>query len=186
MDSYLRTTRRRQFFQVKLPVSSRQAVVSAQIYRSRYIFLILRPETPKRSRSLKSIGTKSKSLPVSISMISSPAPNSFQHVSHVGVNKKEGVFEASKDLDAPWRNMLSDLQNYSVREVEPKDFSEGFWKGVENIGRNNSDNLSKSGLECKFVTREYVPSTDLLASAASYMPDDIRRAAENVPVCTVY
>jgi len=122
-------------------------------------------ETPKRSKSMKSIGTKSKSLPVSISMISSPAPNSFQHVSHVGVNKKEGVFEVSKDLDAPWRIMLSDLQNYSVREVEHKDFSEGFWKGVENISR---DNLAKSDLE------------------SSYMPDDIRRAAENVPVCTVY
>lgn len=38
MDFYLRTTRRRQFFQIKLPVSSREAVVSAQVYRSRYIF----------------------------------------------------------------------------------------------------------------------------------------------------
>lgn len=99
-------------------------------------------------------------------MISSPTPNSFQHVSHVGVNKKQGVFEASKDLDAPWRITLSDLQNYNVREVEHKDFSEGFWKGVENISRNNSDNLS--------------------TSAAPYMPDDLRRAAENVPICTVY
>lgn len=99
-------------------------------------------------------------------MISSPTPNSFQHVSHVGVNKKQGVFEASKDLDAPWRITLSDLQNYNVREVEHKDFSEGFWKGVENISRNNNDNLS--------------------TSAAPYMPDDLRRAAENVPICTVY
>lgn len=82
--------------------------------------------------------------------------------------------------------MLSDLQNYSVREVEHKDFSEGFWKGVENVSRNNSDNLANSGLECKFVSKEYVPSTDLSTSAASYMPDDMRRAAENVPVCTVY
>lgn len=130
------------------------------------VYIVILPETPKRSRSLKSIGTKSKSLPVSISMISSPTPNSFQHVSHVGVNKKEGVFEASKDLDAPWRITLSDLQNYNVREVEHKDFSEGFWKGVENISRNNNDNLS--------------------TSAAPYMPDDLRRAAENVPICTVY
>ena len=42
-------------------------------------------------------------------MISSPAPDSFRHLAHVGVNK-DGIFEVSKDIDPSWKEMLTKLQ----------------------------------------------------------------------------
>ena len=68
-------------------------------------------------------------------MISSPAPDSFRHVAHVGVNSN-GVFEATKSLDASWKEMLTKLQGHGVSEavvVKHHDFVDGFWKGVEAI-----------------------------------------------------
>jgi len=66
-------------------------------------------------------------------MISSPAPNSFKHVTHIGVGE-DGVFEASSGLDESWKAMLANLQGYGVSEevvIRHSDFVEGFWKGVE-------------------------------------------------------
>lgn len=65
-------------------------------------------------------------------MISLPAPNSFRHVSHVGVNRA-GVFEVSKDLDAAFRESLIKLQNgASVSVVQETDgFVDSFWRDVE-------------------------------------------------------
>ena len=66
-------------------------------------------------------------------MISSPAPNSFKHVTHIGVGE-DGVFEASRELDDAWKAMLGNLQGYGVSEetvIRHSDFVEGFWKGVE-------------------------------------------------------
>jgi neural Wiskott-Aldrich syndrome protein len=73
-------------------------------------------------------------------MISSPAPDSFKHVAHVGVNKN-GIFEASKNLDASWKEMLTKLQGHGVSEavvIRHHDFVDGFWKGVEAIQRIES------------------------------------------------
>jgi neural Wiskott-Aldrich syndrome protein len=80
-------------------------------------------------------------------MISSPAPDSFRHVAHVGVNQK-GVFEASKDLDATWKDMLTQLQGHGVSEaivVRHNDFVDGFWKGVEAIQRIESSKMERFG-----------------------------------------
>jgi len=66
-------------------------------------------------------------------MISSPAPNSFKHVTHIGVGE-DGVFEASSELDHSWKGMLANLQGYGVSEevvIRHSEFVEGFWKGVE-------------------------------------------------------
>lgn len=66
-------------------------------------------------------------------MISSPAPNSFKHVTHIGVGE-DGVFEASSELDESWKGMLANLQGYGVTEevvTRHSEFVEGFWKGVE-------------------------------------------------------
>ncbi len=68
-------------------------------------------------------------------MISVPAPNSFRHVTHIGVGK-DGVFEASTELDDSWKTMLASLQGYGVSEemvIKHGDFVEGFWKGVEAV-----------------------------------------------------
>ena len=73
-------------------------------------------------------------------MISSPAPDSFRHVAHVGVNAN-GIFEASKDLDASWKEMLTQLQGHGVSEaivIKHHDFVDGFWKGVEAIQKIDS------------------------------------------------
>lgn len=66
-------------------------------------------------------------------MISSPAPDSFRHLGHVGVNK-DGIFEVSEDIDPSWKEMIMKLQGHGVSEaivVRHQDFVEGFWKGVE-------------------------------------------------------
>jgi hypothetical protein len=102
---------------------------------------LLRPRSEvsrKRStkKSNKSQGpTRSKSLssPISRTMISSPAPNSFKHVNHIGVGE-DGVFETSSGLDHSWKAMLANLQGYGVSEevvIRNSEFVEGFWKGVE-------------------------------------------------------
>lgn len=78
-------------------------------------------------------------------MISSPAPESFRHVAHVGVNQ-DGVFEASKDLDTSWKEMLTKLQGHGVSEaiiIKHGDFVDGFWTGVEAIKRFESSGTGK-------------------------------------------
>ena len=100
---------------------------------------LLRPrsESPKKGSKINpSHGpARSKSLtsPISRAIISSPAPNSFRHVTHIGVGD-DGVFEASSGLDDSWKAMLVNLQGYGVSEevvVRNSEFVEGFWKGVE-------------------------------------------------------
>ena len=72
-------------------------------------------------------------------MISSPAPDSFRHLAHVGVNK-DGIIEVSKDIDPSWKEMLTKLQGHGVSEAivnRHQDFVEGFRKGVEANQRKN-------------------------------------------------
>jgi len=97
-------------------------------------------ELPNKTVCRKNGSTRSKTPsinPISRSMISSPAPDSFRHVAHVGVNAN-GIFEASKDLDASWKEMLTQLQGHGVSEaivIQHHDFVDGFWKGVETTQR---------------------------------------------------
>ncbi|KAF8964752.1 hypothetical protein BDZ97DRAFT_1659676 [Flammula alnicola] len=93
------------------------------------------PKKTRGNRTSTTVRSKSLTAHISRSMISSPAPQSFKHVAHVGVNE-EGVFEASKDLDSAWKTMLADLQGHGVSEaivMRHSDFVDGFWKGVEAI-----------------------------------------------------
>jgi Wiskott-Aldrich syndrome protein len=69
---------------------------------------------------------------VNSSIISSPAPGSFVHLSHVGINA-EGIIETSKDIDPAWQILIQDLQTYGVsRDVvaDNVDFVEGFLAGA--------------------------------------------------------
>lgn len=77
-------------------------------------------------------------------MISSPAPLSFKHVAHVGVNR-DGVFEASKDLDGAWKTMLANLQGHGVSEavLRQSNFGDGFWRGVEAIRMGDSSDAER-------------------------------------------
>ena len=96
-------------------------------------------ESPKRTHR-KNRSSKLSPNSISRSTISSPAPDSFRHISHVGVNAN-GVFEASKNLDASWNEMLTQLQGHGVSEavvMKHHDFVDGFWKGVESIQRIES------------------------------------------------
>lgn len=80
------------------------------------------------------------------SMISSPAPDSFKHLAHVGVNK-DGIFEVSKDIDPLWKDMLTKLQGHGVSEAivnRHQDFVEGFLKGVETIQKIESSITERS------------------------------------------
>ena len=118
------------------------------LYRILANFLRPRSEPLKKTKTTKvtsrssSRASRSKSLSpsgrgttVSRAIISSPAPNSFKHVAHVGVGK-DGVFEASNSLDDSWKSMLANLQGYGVSEeivIRHSNFVEGFWEGVEAI-----------------------------------------------------
>ena len=49
---------------------------------------------------------------------------------------KDGLFEASKDIDSSWKSLLSELQGHGVSEAavpHKGDFVEGFWQGVEAV-----------------------------------------------------
>ena len=98
-------------------------------------------DLPKKTHRQKNRSSKSSINSISRSIISSPAPDSFRHVAHVGVNAN-GVFEASKSLDDSWTEMLTKLQGHGVSEavvIKHHDFVDGFWKGVEAVqGTENS------------------------------------------------
>ena len=53
------------------------------------------------------------SKPVKTSLISGPAPHSFVHVSHVGVNTR-GIVESSKNIEPAWGALIADLQGYGI------------------------------------------------------------------------
>lgn len=44
-------------------------------------------------------------------MVSPPAPGTFVHVAHVGINAQGGV-EASDDVEPGWSMMLGEIQGY--------------------------------------------------------------------------
>ena len=111
-------------------------------------------EQAKKTRSGKiTFATRSKSLR---SLISSPAPLSFKHVAHVGVNR-DGVFEASKGLEGSWTDMLRDLQGHGVSEValRQSNFGDGFWKGVEAIRTGDDSDADK--FEGKLTDYDVLP-----------------------------
>ena len=102
-------------------------------------------ESPKKTHRQKNRSSKSSINSISRSLISSPAPDSFRHVAHVGVNAN-GVFEASKSLDDSWKDMLTKLQGHGVSEavvIKHHDFVDGFWKGVEAIQGNESSKTER-------------------------------------------
>ena len=101
-------------------------------------------ELPKKTHRQKR-SSKSSVNSISRSIISSPAPDSFRHVAHVGVNAN-GVFEASKNLDASWNEMLTQLQGHGVSEavvIKHHEYVDGFWKGVEAIQRVESSKAER-------------------------------------------
>ncbi|KIJ64783.1 hypothetical protein HYDPIDRAFT_167598 [Hydnomerulius pinastri MD-312] len=91
---------------------------------------------PFRSGSVKKEKTKApQSPPVKRSMISSPTPHSFVHVSHVGISTK-GIIESSKNIEPAWGALIADLQGYGISpEVvkENTDFMEGFLAGAKTM-----------------------------------------------------
>jgi len=102
-------------------------------------------ESPKKTHRQKNRSSKSSINSISRSMISSPAPDSFRHVAHVGVNAN-GLFEATKSLDPSWKEMLTQLQGHGVSEavvMKHHDFVDGFWKGVEAIQGNESSKTER-------------------------------------------
>lgn len=82
----------------------------------RYPSPILAVFRPFRSNSMNKEKTKtpsSPSKPVKTNIISSPAPHSFVHVSHVGVNTR-GIIESSKNIEPAWGALIADLQGYGI------------------------------------------------------------------------
>src|ERR1700691_4537675 len=101
---------------------------------SSHLHAILAGTTKGRTKPAK----KDKALPprprrINTSTISAPAPASFVHVAHVGINAK-GTIETSKDIDPAWGVLIQDLQEYGVSRdvvVANLDFVEGFLAGAK-------------------------------------------------------
>ncbi|KAI6020194.1 hypothetical protein PISMIDRAFT_93625 [Pisolithus microcarpus 441] len=83
--------------------------------------------------------------PLKSCMISSPAPHSFVHVSHVGISAN-GAIESSKNVEPAWSALIADLQGYgfeSEGELVSEaghggngvnaDFMEGFLAGAKAV-----------------------------------------------------
>ncbi|TFK36643.1 hypothetical protein BDQ12DRAFT_570577, partial [Crucibulum laeve] len=80
--------------------------VKAQVFK--YAIALKSRTRSIRSNSMKiRAASTSPAGTISRCMISSPTPDSFKHVAHVGVNK-DGVFE-SKGLDSTWNDMIAEL-----------------------------------------------------------------------------
>ena len=142
---------------MKLLYSERRLCASSMVLVSAHLYLRIKKnnwkiltllvflESPKKTNRQKNRSSKSSINSISRSIISSPAPDSFRHVAHVGVNAN-GVFEASKSLDTSWKEMLSQLQGHGVSEavvIKHHDFVDGFWKGVETIQRIESSKTER-------------------------------------------
>ncbi|KAJ3001913.1 hypothetical protein NUW54_g6140 [Trametes sanguinea] len=70
---------------------------------------------------------------VSPSMISSPAPGTFMHVAHIGIDG-DGCIDASPNVEPGWTMILEELQGYGVSEKmvsQDLDFVEGFLAGAK-------------------------------------------------------
>jgi len=115
---------------------------------------------------------KDKALPprprrINTSTISAPAPASFVHVAHVGINAK-GTIETSKDIDPAWGVLIQDLQEYGVSRdvvVENLDFVEGFLAGAKTKATGTDNDAVKT-------------------SAASDKPPGKRRLFRKKPPCS--
>ncbi|KAG5639757.1 hypothetical protein H0H81_000037 [Sphagnurus paluster] len=92
-------------------------------------------------------------------MVSLPAPNSFVHVAHVGLNK-DGVVEASEGIDPSWRALL---EGHGLRgqtrtidsELEHDLPTNAFWRGLDSKTDFSVD--SKETLELQPKTRRRIP-----------------------------
>ncbi|KAJ3551353.1 hypothetical protein NM688_g4753 [Phlebia brevispora] len=90
------------------------------------------------------------------SMVSGPAPGSFVHVAHVGLDSK-GRLEAAEHMGHEWTGLLEDLEGHGVsRSVveDDRDFVEGFITGVKAV--TNSPSLSEQAM----IASDLVPVTD--------------------------
>ncbi|KAI0080407.1 hypothetical protein K474DRAFT_1589753 [Panus rudis PR-1116 ss-1] len=91
----------------------------------------LSPPSPVRKRTIPSFNPLKRFIP---SQISSPAPGTFVHLSHVGFNEKGRIEVSDDSIEAGWTMMLEELQGHGVSEdiiEDDHDFVEGFWAGVK-------------------------------------------------------
>ena len=63
---------------------------------------------PKPTTTPTKLGAKPNT-----TMISSPAPHSFVHVSHVGLNTR-GIIESSKNIEPAWDALIADMQGHGI------------------------------------------------------------------------
>lgn len=105
----------------------------AALFSRKVINETCRDTALKRGRSVKPRGSPFRSRSLTASMISSPAPNSFRHVSHIGVSKG-GAFEVSRTLDSAFKEGLLKLQNGLGNQIvvcESSEFLASFWRDVD-------------------------------------------------------
>ncbi|KAH7909183.1 hypothetical protein BJ138DRAFT_261222 [Hygrophoropsis aurantiaca] len=103
----------------------------------RYFFSSLRTKSTKKENE-KVKAPPSQKAPLKPAMISSPAPHSFVHVSHVGITTK-GIVQTAKTIEPAWSTLVTELQGYGISpEVvkENRDFVEGFLAGAQSLRKN--------------------------------------------------
>ena len=82
-------------------------------------------------------------------MISSPAPNSFRHISHIGVSKGGQSFEVSRTLDTAFKEGLEKLQlgglGNRIVVCESSEFLASFWRDVDKRSQSTDDASASVG-----------------------------------------
>lgn len=66
-------------------------------------------------------------------MISRPAPGSFVHVGHIGLDES-GAIEVSEGIEPGWTMMLQEMRGYGMNDVvvqKDSDYADCFWAGVK-------------------------------------------------------
>ena len=106
-------------------------------------------------------------------MISSPAPGTFVHVSHVGLDAK-GQIESTPNIEPGWTMILEELQGYGVTEKmvdEDFDFVEGFLAGAKaSLVQELKKTTTAAAKIRRTPTREYPSGRDWVCEGQRLTP----------------
>ncbi|TFY65768.1 hypothetical protein EVG20_g5322 [Dentipellis fragilis] len=107
--------------------------------------------SPSKKSGPKPQRVKSQRKTIDRSMISSPVPESFRHVAHMGVDEK-GSVDASWNVAPEWTKLLQKLEGYGIDAEmveENLEFVKGFLAGAEAVRSSvsSSDSESQSSLD---------------------------------------
>ncbi|KAI0319340.1 hypothetical protein OF83DRAFT_1055149 [Amylostereum chailletii] len=108
------------------------AAIFLQEVTERIVEIPIQKPTPKKS-SKSIFSSRGQRHPIKLSTISSPVPDSFVHVAHMGTDE-HGYVDSSWNVAPEWTKLLQKLEGYGVDAEmveENLEFVKGFLAGAE-------------------------------------------------------